>query len=110
MLVGKDADDLAQKYGLDTVPNSAFTTPFREAYWKKVMSSERQDMDSQIGTVGAVVLDSHGRFAAGGSTGGPTGKSSGRIGDTAVLGAGLYADKELSVVWYVHHIYRGGMS
>jgi beta-aspartyl-peptidase (threonine type) len=99
MLVGKNADNLAQKYGLDTVANSAFTTPFRKAYWEKVISSEYQDTDSQMGTVGAVVLDSHGRLAAGGSTGGPTGKSSGRIGDTAVLGAGLYADKELSVVW-----------
>lgn len=56
MLVGKNADNLAQKYGLDTVTNSAFTTPFRKDYWEKVISSEYQDTDSQMGTVGAVVL------------------------------------------------------
>ena len=45
------------------------------------------------------MLDSHGNLAAGGSTGGITGKSSGRIGDTAILGAGLFANDRLAVMW-----------
>lgn len=45
------------------------------------------------------MLDKRGRLAAGGSTGGITGKTSGRIGDTAVLGAGLFASDHLAIVW-----------
>ena len=48
------------------------------------------------GTVRAVVLDTHAHLAVRGSTGGTTGKLKGRIGDTAVLGARLYAG---SNVW-----------
>jgi beta-aspartyl-peptidase (threonine type) len=44
------------------------------------------------GTVGAVAVDKGGNVAAGGSTGGMTGKNSGRIGDTPIPGAGLWAD------------------
>ncbi len=42
-------------------------------------------------TVGAVALDRAGRCAVAGSTGGISGKLPGRIGDTPLLGAGLYA-------------------
>jgi beta-aspartyl-peptidase (threonine type) len=44
------------------------------------------------GTVGAVALDSHGDIAAATSTGGVPGKLPGRIGDSAIVGAGLFAD------------------
>ncbi len=44
------------------------------------------------GTVGAVAIDKGGNVAAGGSTGGTPGKRPGRIGDTPVPGAGLWAD------------------
>lgn len=43
-------------------------------------------------TVGAVALDKHGDLAAACSTGGLSLKVPGRIGDSAILGAGLYAD------------------
>jgi len=43
-------------------------------------------------TVGAVALDAAGNLAAAGSTGGLAGKMPGRIGDTPIPGAGLYAD------------------
>lgn len=42
-------------------------------------------------TVGAVVRDTHGRFAAAASTGGSTYSLRGRIGDVPILGAGIYA-------------------
>lgn len=44
------------------------------------------------GTVGAVACDSSGRLAAATSTGGLTNKRFGRVGDTALIGAGTYAD------------------
>lgn len=43
-------------------------------------------------TVGALSLDSNGDLAAACSTGGVSLKLPGRIGDSAILGAGLYAD------------------
>ena len=49
------------------------------------------------GTVGCVALDSAGRLAVAGSTGGTFGKSAGRIGDTPLPGAGLWADQRVAV-------------
>lgn len=45
-------------------------------------------------TVGALALDSEGDLAAADSTGGVGLKLPGRIGDSPILGAGLYADNE----------------
>jgi beta-aspartyl-peptidase (threonine type) len=48
----------------------------------------------RMDTVGAVALDDEGNFAAAASTGGPTMKLPGRIGDTPQIGSGLYADNQ----------------
>ena len=50
-----------------------------------------------IGTVGAVACDSNGFLAAATSTGGMTNKKFGRIGDTAIVGSGTYADETCAV-------------
>jgi len=50
-----------------------------------------------LGTVGAVACDSEGRLAAATSTGGMTNKKFGRIGDTALIGLGTYADETCAV-------------
>jgi beta-aspartyl-peptidase (threonine type) len=47
------------------------------------------------GTVGAVALDRHGTAAAATSTGGTMGKRPGRVGDSALIGCGTYADSTL---------------
>lgn len=49
-------------------------------------------------TVGALAIDADGRVAAASSTGGLLHKRPGRIGDSAILGAGLYADGHGGVV------------
>jgi beta-aspartyl-peptidase (threonine type) len=51
-----------------------------------------------LGTVGAVALDRHGTVAAATSTGGMVGKRPGRVGDSALIGAGTYADSTLGGV------------
>jgi beta-aspartyl-peptidase (threonine type) len=48
--------------------------------------------------VGAVALDRHGTVAAATSTGGTSGKLRGRVGDSAVIGCGTYADSTLGAV------------
>lgn len=55
----------------------------------------RQDADCD--TIGAVVRDEKGRFAAANSTGGVTYMLLGRIGDSPLLGAGLYAARNGAV-------------
>jgi beta-aspartyl-peptidase (threonine type) len=47
--------------------------------------------DGGCDTVGAVVRDAHGRFAATASTGGTLYMLRGRVGDSPLLGAGVYA-------------------
>jgi beta-aspartyl-peptidase (threonine type) len=52
----------------------------------------------QAGTVGAVALDRFGTIAAATSTGGTAGKLPGRVGDSALIGCGTYAESTLGAV------------
>ena len=99
VLVGKAADDHTKHLGFEIVPNGYFVTPFRRDYWERKSQASGDDIGDDLGTVGALVLDSYGQLAAGGSTGGTAGKLSGRVGDTAVLGAGLFANDRVALVW-----------
>ncbi|KAK1633996.1 hypothetical protein BDP81DRAFT_451935 [Colletotrichum phormii] len=78
-IVGEGADQLASRLGLDMVDKSFFTTEKSMNYWRK---NKKEVLEH--GTVGAVVLDSHGHLAAANSTG-------------AILGAGLNADQQIAV-------------
>lgn len=49
-------------------------------------------------TVGAVALDRSGTVAAGASTGGIAAMLPGRVGDTPLIGSGVYADNEAGAV------------
>jgi L-asparaginase / beta-aspartyl-peptidase len=49
-------------------------------------------------TVGAVALDGLGNLAAGASTGGIPAMLPGRVGDTPIIGAGIYAENSLGAV------------
>src|SRR4030095_3337909 len=55
------------------------------------------------GTVGAVACDQAGNLAAATSTGGMTNKKFGRVGDTALIGAGTYADNATCAVSCTGH-------
>ena len=52
----------------------------------------RKSVKKRLDTVGALAIDQEGHLAAAASTGGVSLKLPGRIGDTPILGAGLYAD------------------
>lgn len=52
------------------------------------------DKNLEYSTVGVVVMDSSGNLAAGTSTGGIPDKIPGRIGDSAIIGAGTYANNK----------------
>jgi len=62
--------------------------------WKKLHEKYRGTMkfSDENGTVGAVAIDAHGNIAAATSTGGIPFKLPGRVGDSCLIGCGLYAD------------------
>ena len=94
LISGPAAEGFAQDE--HKVSNEYFTTNSRRTHWinrKKTQTPFCADLE----TVGAVALDTYGNLAAAGSTGGLTNKLRGRIGDTSILGAGLWADDSLAL-------------
>lgn len=80
LLAGNGADTFAKNY------------KFPKAKWNVTKITK-----SSHGTVGAVARDIYGNLAAATSTGGWPGALAGRVGDSAILGAGTYADKFCAV-------------
>ena len=87
-LVGEGAERFAREQGFPVVQQDELITPRQLQRWQ-------QSKQGSPGTVGAVARDRHGHLAAATSTGGMTNKLSGRIGDSAIIGAGTYADDAL---------------
>jgi L-asparaginase / beta-aspartyl-peptidase len=85
MLVGAAAEALAHVRGLPICQPEELITPRQLERW-------RRNLDDSRGTVGAAAVDCAGHVAAATSTGGLFNKVPGRVGDSAVIGAGTYAD------------------
>ncbi len=107
ILAGPDADELARKLGLERHPGP---TEHVMSRYKKLLEEARSgrtrfrksfELAERLGfadTVGAVAVDKEGRVAAAVSTGGVIMKFPGRVGDSAVPGAGFYANKYAAAV------------
>ena len=98
LMIGTGAEAAARAAGLRFEPATYFETPNRRGALERELArriaglpDDRAD-DDRHGTVGAVARDARGHLAAATSTGGITGKRSGRVGDTAVIGAGTFAE------------------
>jgi hypothetical protein len=63
-----------------------------------VTERRQKQLEAHAGTVGAVALDRAGTIAAATSTGGTSGKLPGRVGDSALIGCGTYAESTLAGV------------
>lgn len=105
LLISEGAEKFAKEYGAEFVDPEYFYTDFRykqlqEALKKDIVSVDhdiplspsKKKQPNYMGTVGAVALDCHGNLAAATSTGGLTNKRYGRVGDSAIAGAGNYAN------------------
>jgi beta-aspartyl-peptidase (threonine type) len=88
LIVDPDVEFL-ERYGLDVVERDYFITEPRQQQLDRVM--EGRAVAARHGTVGAVARDAAGRVAAATSTGGMTGQADGRVGDSPIVGAGVYA-------------------
>lgn len=105
MLVSDGAIRLARHFNMDIVndtPTQEILDEFNELYsnlgndWKKNNGLIlRYPKQKHYGTVGAVAIDRTGNVASAVSTGGRWLKLEGRIGDSALIGCGFYADNEL---------------
>ncbi|HEX5048424.1 MAG TPA: isoaspartyl peptidase/L-asparaginase, partial [Gammaproteobacteria bacterium] len=103
LLQGAGAQTFATTHGMTLVGPDYFWTEERWNAFKeaRLHSSTRGSRD--LGTVGAVALDGRGDLAAATSTGGVTNKLPGRVGDSAVIGAGTYASNASCAVSCTGH-------
>lgn len=62
-----------------------------------IVKSQRSKWKAKHGTVGCVALDNDGTIAAGTSTGGRFNAFPGRVGDSALIGSGTYANRTSGV-------------
>lgn len=101
LLAGDGADLFAEEVGVELADNTYFYTDFRWKQLEEAIAAGYVQLDhavaKPIGTVGAVACDATGNLAAATSTGGMTNKRFGRVGDTAIVGAGTYADNICAV-------------
>jgi len=94
LLVGPSASRLARHFKLER--HRPVRAPRRLFYQR--MLSLRTVRTDRHGTVGAVALDRSGTVAAGASTGGIDAMLPGRVGDTPLIGCGIYADNRSGAV------------
>uniref|UniRef100_A0AAY4AMT9 Isoaspartyl peptidase/L-asparaginase n=1 Tax=Denticeps clupeoides TaxID=299321 RepID=A0AAY4AMT9_9TELE len=99
LLVGEGAEEFLQGLPEKEQPVNAeyFHTDIRRRELEANLSGGITSKNNHPQTVGAVAVDHWGNFAAATSTGGLVGKWKGRIGDTAIFGAGIYADEKLAL-------------
>lgn len=94
LLVGPMATKFAEHFKME--PQKRLT-PGRRLSYDSLLRRMRT-MKNRHGTVGAVALDQSGTVAAGASTGGIDLMLPGRVGDTPIIGCGVYADNETGAV------------
>jgi L-asparaginase/beta-aspartyl-peptidase (threonine type) len=98
LLAGPAADRFARDAGIPLAPPDYFRTPERARALERARARGEASAAERHGTVGAVALDRYGNLAAATSTGGYTNKLPGRVGDSPIVGAGLYAENETCAV------------
>lgn len=90
LLVARSGERFATENGIEMCAKEDLISDEQQQEWE-----EEQEVLDRPNTVGCVALDANGILVAGTSTGGTTGQPQGRVGDTALVGCGLYADNKL---------------
>jgi beta-aspartyl-peptidase (threonine type) len=110
LLVGPPATRFAQHCRLEQLPRArpprwssgrsprASTDAAQTMRLYRAMLQSKWTQKDQHGTVGAVALDRSGTVAAGASTGGIDSMLPGRVGDSPLIGCGVYADNQSGAV------------
>ncbi len=95
---GTSAERIAQEAGLALVENVYFITPERQRGWEDARQEKTFVAARALGTVGAAAIDSSGHMAAATSTGGLMNKIPGRVSDSAIPGAGTWAQDSVCAI------------
>jgi beta-aspartyl-peptidase (threonine type) len=108
MLISDGAMKFAQHCSMPLTPDHYFFTPDRIKQLEQARlhhrimldhdDSEESSEDQKYGTIGAVARDLEGNLAAATSTGGIVNKRMGRVGDSPIIGAGVFADNQTIAV------------
>jgi beta-aspartyl-peptidase (threonine type) len=93
MMAGNGAERFARDHGIKLCdPDAMISRRARERFQARLKAQQETGfVREEHGTVGAAAVDSNGQLAAATSTGGVPGKMPGRIGDSAIIGAGTFA-------------------
>jgi len=110
VVVGHGAARFAERTGVERCDSAELISDRERRRWEERRSQPDPDWAVTMfgargggDTVGAVALDFRGNVAAATSTGGAPFKPSGRVGDSPLIGAGLYADNATGAVSTTGH-------
>ncbi|XP_066460570.1 isoaspartyl peptidase/L-asparaginase isoform X3 [Eleutherodactylus coqui] len=105
LLTSQGASLFAKAQGISEVPGEQLITERSRERWRKNLKPGSNPVAYQLGlgTVGAVAIDRQGNVACATSTGGMTNKMVGRVGDTACIGSGGYANNSVGAVSTTGH-------
>ncbi|KAK2505554.1 hypothetical protein MC885_017778 [Smutsia gigantea] len=105
-LTDQGAAKFAAAMGVPTVPGQQLVTERNIKHLEKEKhekGAQKPGCQKNLGTVGAVALDSEGNVAYATSTGGLVNKMVGRVGDTPCIGSGGYADNDIGAISTTGH-------
>ena len=102
LLIGEGALAFCREQHVAFAEPGYFSTKERRRELQDALAERGRNPAGQ-GTVGAVARDGAGNLAAATSTGGMTGKTPGRVGDSPIIGAGTYADNMTCAVSATGH-------
>jgi L-asparaginase / beta-aspartyl-peptidase len=102
LLIGEGALAFCREHGVGFAEPGYFSTKERRRDLRNTLAKRNRDAAAE-GTVGAVARDREGDLAAATSTGGMTGKTPGRVGDSPIIGAGTYADNATCAISATGH-------
>ena len=103
MLVGDGAFQFALEQGFK---KENLLTPESEKEWKEWLKTSEYLPKANIenhDTIGMIALDSHGNLSGACTTSGMAFKMHGRVGDSPIIGAGLFVDNEIGAATATGH-------
>ena len=103
MLVGDGALQFALEKGFK---KENLLTDVSEKEWKEWLKDTNYQMPINIenhDTIGMIALDAHGNLSGACTTSGMAYKMHGRVGDSPIIGAGLYVDNEIGAATATGH-------
>ena len=103
MLVGEGALQFALAQGF---PKENLLTPASDAEWREWLKTSRYEPIVNIenhDTIGMLALDAAGNLSGACTTSGMAFKMHGRVGDSPIIGAGLYVDNEVGAATATGH-------